>query len=33
LVTAASDITATDLTAAEALGLRVAQALQQGGAH
>ena len=33
LVTAASDIAATDLTAAEALGLRVAQALQQGGAH
>ena len=33
LVTAASDIAATDLSAAEALGLRVAQALQQGGAH
>jgi len=33
LVTAASDISATDLSAAEALGLRVAQALQQGGAH
>jgi hydroxymethylbilane synthase len=33
LVTAASDIAATDLPAAEALGLRVAQALQQGGAH
>ena len=33
LVTAASDITAADLPAAEALGLRVAQALQQGGAH
>jgi hydroxymethylbilane synthase len=33
LVTAASNMAASDLPAAEALGLRVAQALQQGGAH
>ncbi len=33
LVTAASDISASDLAAAEALGLRVAQSLRQGGAH
>jgi hydroxymethylbilane synthase len=33
LVTAAMDMAAGDLSEAEALGLRVAQALQQGGAH
>ena len=33
LVTAAEDVTAQDLAGAEALGLRVAQALQRDGAH
>jgi hydroxymethylbilane synthase len=33
LVTAAEGAAATDLASAEALGLRVAQALQRGGAH
>jgi hydroxymethylbilane synthase len=33
LVTAAADISVSDLAAAEALGLRVAQSLRQGGAH
>jgi hydroxymethylbilane synthase len=33
LVTAQANETATDLQAAEALGLRVAQALRQAGAH
>lgn len=33
LVTAAADVPAQDLAAAEALGLRVAQALQRDGAH
>jgi len=33
LVTAAMDMIASGLSEAEALGLRVAQALQQGGAH
>ena len=33
LVTAAEDVTAQDLAEAEALGLRVAQALQRDGAH